>query len=226
MLAADKLLLTTTIKKNATELKGKELALHKGNFEAVGTQAAVLSGFAVVMVVEFHMPEEVHPVLQSIFYICATVTLVANLRCVSMTTCITVLGTGLALRGPDGSMVRAVEGMYKQRGMVFRSFAVGILSCCLSVIAVAWIKMAIVPASICTGVLVWAIVGFAKLTQSFLTFFKFDDDETVSLDDILGADLHSKEALARQLGLGNIGAENLARLVNSLSVRRTPESQV
>ena len=27
-----------------------------------------------------------------------------------MTTCITVMGTGLALRGPDGSMVRAVEG--------------------------------------------------------------------------------------------------------------------
>ena len=29
MLAADKLLLTSTIRKNATELKGKELALHK-----------------------------------------------------------------------------------------------------------------------------------------------------------------------------------------------------
>lgn len=37
-----------------------------------------------------------------------------------MTTCITVMGTGLALRGPDGSMVRAVEGMYKQRAIVFR----------------------------------------------------------------------------------------------------------
>ena len=64
MLAADKLLLTSTIRKNATELKGKELALHKalrnsrarlgvytcfvqGNFDAVGTQAAVLAGFAV-----------------------------------------------------------------------------------------------------------------------------------------------------------------------------------
>lgn len=46
MLAADKLLLTSTIRKNATELKGKELALHKGNFDAVGTQAAVLAGFA------------------------------------------------------------------------------------------------------------------------------------------------------------------------------------
>lgn len=39
MLAADKLLLTSTIRKNATELKGKELELHKTNFDAVGTQA-------------------------------------------------------------------------------------------------------------------------------------------------------------------------------------------
>lgn len=34
MLAADKLLLTSTIRKNATELKGKELALHKAGFFA------------------------------------------------------------------------------------------------------------------------------------------------------------------------------------------------
>ncbi|CAJ1415871.1 unnamed protein product [Effrenium voratum] len=105
MLAADKLLLTSTIRKNATELKGKELSLHKGNFDAVGTQAAVLAGFAVVMVVEFHMPETAHFALQGIFYIFA----------VAMTTCITVMGTGLALRGPDGSMVRAVEGAKTRR---------------------------------------------------------------------------------------------------------------
>ena len=35
MLAADKLLLTSTIRKNATELKGKELALHKARCPAL-----------------------------------------------------------------------------------------------------------------------------------------------------------------------------------------------
>ena len=34
-----------------------------------------------------------------------------------MTTCITVMGTGLALRGPDGSMVRAVEGRSEMGSM-------------------------------------------------------------------------------------------------------------
>eukprot|EP00435_Cladocopium_sp_Y103_P060724 s896_g22.t1 len=209
MLAADKLLLTSTIRKNATELKGKELALHKGNFDAVGTQAAVLAGFAVVMVVEFHMPEEAHFALQGVYYIFAVITLVANLRCVAMTTCITVMGTGLALRGPDGSMVRAVEGMYKQRAIVFRSFGTGIVSCCLSVAVIAWIKMLggnrmdIIPAAICTGAIAWTLFSIAKYTNFYLDFFKFNEDEVVSLDDILGADLVNKEAIVKQLGVGS-----------------------
>eukprot|EP00440_Ansanella_granifera_P065551 gb/GFBE01071092.1/.p1 GENE.gb/GFBE01071092.1/~~gb/GFBE01071092.1/.p1 ORF type:complete len:227 (+),score=50.94 gb/GFBE01071092.1/:1-681(+) len=226
MLAADKLLLTSTIRKNATELKGKELALHKGNFDAVGTQAAVLAGFAVVMVVEFHMPETAHFALQGIFYIFAVVTLVSNLRCVAMTTCITVMGTGLALRGPDGSMVRAVEGMYKQRAIVFRSFGAGIISCCLSVAVIAWIKMDTIPAVICTGTIAWALYSIVKHTRYYLEFFRFNEEEVVSLDDILGADLVNKEAIVKQLG---VGSDTLVRLLGAITSNRpqhTPDTEV
>eukprot|EP00931_Biecheleriopsis_adriatica_P089134 TRINITY_DN63310_c0_g1_i1.p1 TRINITY_DN63310_c0_g1~~TRINITY_DN63310_c0_g1_i1.p1 ORF type:complete len:227 (+),score=40.46 TRINITY_DN63310_c0_g1_i1:73-753(+) len=221
MLAADKLLLTSTIRKNATELKGKELALHKGNFDAVGTQAAVLAGFAVVMVVEFHMPDEVHFALQGIFYVFSVITLVSNLRCVAMTTCITVMGTGLALRGPDGSMVRAVEGMYKQRAIVFRSFGMGIVSCCLSVAVIAWIKMEFIPATICTGTIAWALFSIVRHTRYYLEFFKFNEDEVVSLDDILGADLVNKEAIVKQLG---VGSDTLVRMLGAITQNRQPHT--
>lgn len=40
MLAADKLLLTSTIRKNATELKGKELALHKAGTPSFGNRTS------------------------------------------------------------------------------------------------------------------------------------------------------------------------------------------
>jgi hypothetical protein len=40
MLAADKLLLQSNLKRNATELKEKEFRLHHDNFSAVGTQVA------------------------------------------------------------------------------------------------------------------------------------------------------------------------------------------
>jgi len=216
MLAADKLLLTSTIRKNATELKGKELTLHKTNFDAVGTQAAVLAGFAVGMLVEVQVPDEIHPALSGSFYISAVITLISNLRCVTMTTCITVMGTGLALRGPEGSMARAAEGMYKQRYAVFLTFAVGIISCLLSALFLCWIKMNREPAVICSLVLVWAIMSSGRLTKDYLNYFRFNEEETVTFDDILGSSAINNEALMRQLG---VSGDQLLSMLNSVMPR-------
>eukprot|EP00441_Pelagodinium_beii_P009580 CAMPEP_0197692014 /NCGR_PEP_ID=MMETSP1338-20131121/110515_1 /TAXON_ID=43686 ORGANISM="Pelagodinium beii, Strain RCC1491" /NCGR_SAMPLE_ID=MMETSP1338 /ASSEMBLY_ACC=CAM_ASM_000754 /LENGTH=142 /DNA_ID=CAMNT_0043274629 /DNA_START=59 /DNA_END=487 /DNA_ORIENTATION=- len=142
-----------------------------------------------------------------------------------MTTCITVMGTGLALRGPDGSMVRAVEGMYKQRAIVFRSFGAGICSCCCAVAVIAWIKMHTVPALICTATIFWGLVSIVRYTRHFLEFFKFNEDEVVSLDDILGADLVNKENIVKQLG---VGSDTLVRLLGAVTTSRqhTPDTDV
>ena len=56
MLAADKLLLHANIKQSAVQLKEKELSLHHENFTAVGTQAAVLAGFALTALAEVDVP--------------------------------------------------------------------------------------------------------------------------------------------------------------------------
>ena len=56
MLAADKLLLQSQIKQTAVELREKELKLHYENFNAVGTQAAVLAGFAMTSFAEIDLP--------------------------------------------------------------------------------------------------------------------------------------------------------------------------
>lgn len=213
MLAADKLLLTSTIRKNATDLKSKELSLHKTNFDAVGTQAAVLAGFAVGMLVELDVPEACHPFISGGFYFCAILTLVANLRCVVMTTCITVMGTGLALRGPEGSMIRATEGMYKQRNSVFVTFGVGIGACLSAAFFLCWIKMGYAAATVCSSIIFWAMFTIIKLSRGYFRFFKFDEAETVSLDDILGSDTVNNEALMRQLG---VNGEQLLKLVASV----------
>jgi hypothetical protein len=225
MLAADKLLLTSTIRKNATELKGKELSLHKTNFDAVGTQAAVLAGFAVGMLVEFEVPENTHAILSGGFYCCAVFTLVANLRCVTMTTCITVMGTSLALRGPEGSMVQAVEGMYKQRFLVFMTFGAGISSCLISAFFLCWIKMKLVAATTCSLLIFWAVVSLVRLTLNYRSLFMFSEETSVSLDDLLGSSAVNNEALVRQLG---VNSEQLLRLVSSASGgrRHTEDTEV
>ncbi|CAK9036881.1 unnamed protein product [Durusdinium trenchii] len=114
MLAADKLELTSLIKKNATALKGKELELNQSNFEAVGTQAAVLAGFAVCMLAKIDVPDSINPVLMALYYAFAVVNLMGNLACVSVVASVNILGTSLGLRGPDGSMRQAADGMHQQ----------------------------------------------------------------------------------------------------------------
>ena len=47
MLAADKLLLRSTVKQKTIELREKELNLFNANFSAVATQAALLAGFSM-----------------------------------------------------------------------------------------------------------------------------------------------------------------------------------
>eukprot|EP00747_Dinoflagellata_sp_TGD_P168921 gnl/TRDRNA2_/TRDRNA2_196510_c0_seq1.p1 gnl/TRDRNA2_/TRDRNA2_196510_c0~~gnl/TRDRNA2_/TRDRNA2_196510_c0_seq1.p1 ORF type:complete len:251 (+),score=35.13 gnl/TRDRNA2_/TRDRNA2_196510_c0_seq1:66-755(+) len=229
MLAADKLLLTSTIRKNATELKGKELELHKDNFDAVGTQAAVLAGFATVALIELEMPETINPILASVFYFFSVITLVANLRCVAMTTCITVMGTGLALRGPDGSMDRAVEGMYKERRAVFSSFAVGIVACHCTALMACWIKMITIPAIICSGVLLWAMLASYRLARSYCQYFGFSEEEAVTFDELLGSAAVNNEAFIRMLGMNNQAVQRLLRQVapaGLVTTEHSPETQV
>ena len=56
MLAADKLLLRSTVKQRAIQLREKELLLFNDNFNAVGSQSAVLAGFAMTSFAEIDLP--------------------------------------------------------------------------------------------------------------------------------------------------------------------------
>eukprot|EP00930_Biecheleria_cincta_P074021 TRINITY_DN61258_c0_g1_i1.p2 TRINITY_DN61258_c0_g1~~TRINITY_DN61258_c0_g1_i1.p2 ORF type:complete len:225 (-),score=47.99 TRINITY_DN61258_c0_g1_i1:120-794(-) len=223
MLAADKLELTSSIRKNATDLKGKELELHRGNFEAVGTQAAVLAGFAICMVIKFDMPDDVHVMLQYAFYLFGFMTLVFNLGAVVMTTCINVLSTGLALRGPDGSMLRSVDGLYTQRIKVFWSFALGIVACCISVIFLAWIKMTTVPALISSLLISWAMVSGWRMQKDYEKLFAMNDADSVVLDDVLGFQNQNKESIMKTLGVDSKTALAMLRTLSQHRSRAVPE---
>jgi hypothetical protein len=67
-------------------------------------------------------PKCVGIALKGVFYILVLVCMAAQIHCVCVTTFITVWGGGLALRGPDGSMMLACDGMIAERRQVFTSF--------------------------------------------------------------------------------------------------------
>ena len=75
------------------------------------------------------------------YYVSSIISLSANILCVANTTFLSVWGTGLAMRGPDGSMARAVDGMYQLRRNVFSLFGLGMMALLVTAIFGSWILM-------------------------------------------------------------------------------------
>ncbi|EOD29065.1 hypothetical protein EMIHUDRAFT_442806 [Emiliania huxleyi CCMP1516] len=122
MLAADKLLLQSNVKQRAIQLREKELNLFNDNFNAVGTQSAVLAGFAMTSFAEIDLPHNAYFATKACLHLFVTISICANLMCTASTTFVSVWGSGKALRGKDGSMDTAVEGMSQaplQKGCPF-----------------------------------------------------------------------------------------------------------
>jgi len=187
MLAADKLLLQSSIRQNAISLKEKEFSLHHDNFNAVGTQAAVLAGFTVTAFIEFDCPDGASRTLKFMYYISSIISLSANILCVANTTFLSVWGTGLAMRGPDGSMARAVDGMYQLRRNVFLLFGVGMMALLVTGIFGSWLLMDPEAALASSALLAYAIYLTLKSYTSITNMFHFDEDDAVNFDDLLDA---------------------------------------
>ena len=109
------------------QLREKELNLFNSNFSAVATQAALLAGFSMAfleMSVHLHALH-FNPLAKGLLHLFSTLCICANIFVVSIITFVSVWGSGKALRGKDGSMSMVVEGMNKERWLIFYTFGVG-----------------------------------------------------------------------------------------------------
>lgn len=213
MLAADKLQLQSSLKQQATALKEKEFNLHHSNLMTVGTQAAVLASLDVTMFIEFQPPHNsewgtstlIPRVLKFFYYVFITSAFCANILVVSQTTMLSLLGSSLALRGPDGSMITATDGLYEERRTVFFAFATGLICTVVSVVLVVWIMLSPESAMVCMSVTIFT--GFQIYTQYMrvLNRFNFDESETVTFNDIFDG---PAAIMAVPMGWGRRGNRN------------------
>src|SRR5690554_4065352 len=126
MLRADHVALEQAAYQQLLQIREKELNYFVENYASIGTQAALLAGFTVSALVE--LSDVPHGWVTVIFHLSISVGLIAGVHCVLATTFATVFGPGLALRGPKGSMVRAVNGMVAEQDAIFISFGLCIFS--------------------------------------------------------------------------------------------------
>lgn len=142
---------------------------------------------AVTAFIEFDCPDGASRLLKFCYYLASIISLSANILCVANTTFLSVWGTGLAMRGPDGSMARAVDGMYQLRRNVFLMFGVGMMALLVTAIFGSWLLMDPEAAAASTLLLVYAIYLTLKSYRSITALFHFNEDEAVDFSDLLDA---------------------------------------
>jgi len=195
MLAADKLLLRSTVKQRTIELREKELNLFNSNFSAVATQAALLAGFSMAfleMSVHLH-GLHFNPLAKGLLHLFATICICCNIFVVSIITFVSVWGSGKALRGKDGSMSKVVEGMNKERWLIFNTFGVGLIAQLISVACSTWLLMQREVALVSTVFLL--ATCYALISNAIRIFKKFElqAGEIVRFGDFLRALPKSEE---------------------------------
>ncbi|KAL3779603.1 hypothetical protein HJC23_008905 [Cyclotella cryptica] len=157
----------------------------------VGTQAAVLAGLDVTMFIEFQPPPNsewsfvlIPRVLKFAYYVCITSAFCSNILVVAQTTILSVLGASLALRGPDGSMMTATDGLYHERAMVFRNFGYGLVLTVGSVVLCVWLHLHWEASFVCCIIAVLTLIQMKSTYYRIVKKFDFDESLTVDFSDI------------------------------------------
>jgi hypothetical protein len=124
-------------------------------------------------------------IIKCIYYITILSAFCSNMIVVSHTTALSVLGAGMALRGPDGSMMTATDGLYEERKTVFFIFGVG-LGCTVSSVVLCVLILLPWESAICCMIIslltcraIWR--NYKRVSQRF----DFDENDTVDFRDIM-----------------------------------------
>lgn len=181
----------------------------------VGTQAAVLAGLDITMFIEFQPPptdswevgiaQNVARFLKFMYYVMIVSAFCSNMMVVAHTTALSVLGAGMALRGPDGSMMTATDGLYEERKSVFSVFALGLACTVGSVVLCVWLILHWEAALVCMIVTIYTCRKIYTNYRRVIKRFEFDESETVDFHDIFNGPaairvLHPKEQQRRLFG--------------------------
>jgi hypothetical protein len=90
--------------------------------------------------------------LESFFWVSGSLCIALALHCVFTTILLQVLGPGLALSGPIGSVMKATIGMHIETQQVFAVFVAMAIMFAFSTMCSFWIVMDPTAATVCTGI--------------------------------------------------------------------------
>ena len=140
MLFADKNALRTQLKVNMLRIRERELSYYTNNCLAISTSSALLAGFAWYGLTEVPFDSNASALMQTFYLVVTTLIMGLELLTVVNATLCAILGPGLALRGPDGSMHNAVTGMMTHYRFTLGCFTIGLICFMISALLYAWMQ--------------------------------------------------------------------------------------
>lgn len=180
MLFADKRALETNLQVSLLKIREKELQFYTQNCIAIGTQAALLSGFAYNGIIQVDIPTDSSDWLKTLYLCVTTAAMGFELIAVLNSTLCSMLGPGLALRGPDGSMHRAVDGLMLEYRLTFLFFTAGLVAFHLSALLFAWLEFSWPVALAMTLALLMFIYGMYRYWLRIYSRFALSSDRMIT----------------------------------------------
>jgi len=145
----------------------------------------VLAGFAMTSFAEIDLPHNAFYAQKACLHLFVTISICANLMCTASTTFVSVWGSGKALRGKDGSMFEAVDGMNDERAFIFTCFGVGLITTLLALMSAAWILMTLEVAFVATCGVSWSIYVIVRQARRIHAKFGLSKKDIVSFEDMI-----------------------------------------
>jgi hypothetical protein len=122
-----------------------------------------------------------------IYFVTSAVSIALSIYCLTQSILCTVYAFGLALRGPLGSMVIAVDGIIQEKPLIIGSYFLAVLFFALSTVAFFWATQTSILAIATTVIMTIGMCFWYYYSIRIVNRFRWTDD-CVAWDDISGSD--------------------------------------
>jgi len=196
------------VKRNALELRQRELEFNVERFTNLATQASVIAGFSFESLVELEVPEDTNWILSSSYFVFGSSAMALSLYCLVISSFACVFGHRLALQGPHGSLERAVQIMVAHRVHIFAVAGASLVCLVMAAVLMAWIKMGAAAGVVS---LIFFTFGVAVVQRMHRLFHLFEIHESEIVTGAVHVNAPNMRGAAVDLARLNPGNRSGAR---------------
>ena len=148
---------------------------------AFGTQAALIGGFTYGVFTQNQVNYEngynAEDIIADVYWIISAITIALSVHVILCTMLMQVLGPGLALNGPVGSMARATEGMRLEQQQIIVSFIAMMIAFSAATVLSCWVVMSFEASVGCSISFAVAACYWYKYCERIYLRFYWDSED-------------------------------------------------